>query len=193
MTSVACRCEHRKRECLRGGRQCFRLASPDDNDVLIDDAGAGKRDRNSSRIATQTFAQIDSAILSKRRNGFPGAGVQRVQKVHHPGKNASALPIRPIREPSGGLCPLNAAVKLPKKLARRCVEGDDLLGRRIAVEHAIDNDGARLRAACFSRVEGPRYLQIFHIGAIDLRERRIVVLRQLTAIHWPAFLVSSIF
>ena len=105
-------------------------------------------------------------------------------------ENAGILSVGPIRQAPRGLCALNTAVELPEKLSRRCIKSDDFLRRGVGVKYTVDNKRTRLKAARLSRVEGPCHLQLLHVGAIDLRERGIVILRQLAAIDRPVRLAG---
>jgi hypothetical protein len=70
-SSAACRCERRRRGYRRWGRAGPRECAADDQQVLINDAGAGEDDGLLFGIAAQSFAQVDAAALPKSAIGLP--------------------------------------------------------------------------------------------------------------------------
>ena len=54
------------------------VAAADDQQILVDDAGRGERDRLLRRVAAQILAQIDAARRAEARDRLAGARVERV-------------------------------------------------------------------------------------------------------------------
>ena len=80
-----------------GGAGCASgIATADDDQVFVDDAGGGECNRECAEVGfqavdDQAFAEIDVAVFSKARNELAGFGVEAVEKVHHAGVDATVL------------------------------------------------------------------------------------------------------
>src|SRR5262249_5815925 len=86
------------------GRQRFRIAAADNEHIFIDDRRSGKDDGLSrSRLATETFAQIDATVLTERGDRLAVGGIQGINKMQSANENAGIVAITPIGEPTIGL------------------------------------------------------------------------------------------
>ena len=137
-------------------RESLGVAAAEYYEVLVNDARAGQIYRlRASRFAAQVFAEIDSAAVSKRWNRFAGGGIQGVNEVHHADQNALVFAISPVGEPAIRLRSTNSRVELPQELACRGIQGENFLRWSDSVEHALDDDGARLKTTFFLRIKTP--------------------------------------
>ncbi len=166
-------------------RQSFRISRANDQQILVDDSGRRQRRPLRLRIASQIFAQIDSALRAEPRNRLARGGIERVNEVHHGDEDALVLAARPVRQAAVGLRAAHARIELPPLLARGRVEREYLLRRRDSEKHAVDDQRARFQAPRFAGVERPRHVKLFHIVAIDLRERRIVRVLRVASVNRP--------
>jgi hypothetical protein len=119
----------------------FRVPPAYDNQVLVNDAWAGQRNRQQAVIAAQIFAQINSSALSKCRNRLAGLSVKRIQKIGDRGEDAAIFAIRPIGKPSHWILAGDAGVELPNEPAGCGVESNDFLRRGVGIENVPQDDG----------------------------------------------------
>ena len=154
-----------------GSRSEVRLA--DDQQVLVHDAGRAEPDRQRLRIASESFAQVDAAVRPERRHRLP--------RARHRARTGMWTPTRrcaPAGRPTStstprlGLRSISPESNVQRFLAGRGIERDDLLRRRVRVQHAVDHQRLRLQAAGFAGIERPGHTQRGDVVAIDLRERR---------------------
>ncbi len=138
--------------------------------------------------AAEIFAEVDAAGVSKGGNRFASGGVQGVDEVHHANEDALVLAIRPIGETAIGLCAANSGVELPQQFASRRIQSEYFLRRRDSVEHAVNDDGAGLKAAFLVSVKTPGDGEALDVAAIDLRETGIVIVLARATVGRPILL-----
>src|SRR5882762_10805074 len=137
-------------------RESLGVAAAEYYEVLVNDARAGQINRlRAGRLAAQVFAEIDSAAVSKRWNRFAGGGIQGVNEVHHAYQNALVFAISPVGEPAIRLRSTNSGVELPQEPACQGIQGENFLRWSDSVEHALDDDGARLKTTFLLRIKAP--------------------------------------
>ncbi len=83
--------------------------------------------------------------------------------------------MRPIGQAAIGLQTLDAGFEHPQKFSSGAIEREDFLRWSDTENHAVNNQGAGLQATGFPGVEGPCDFELLDVFAIDLRERRVVV------------------
>src|ERR1019366_8729139 len=77
-------------------RMSLRIAPADDDQVFVDDARCGQRDRLLFKISAELLAQVDTARLAERSDRLARLFVKAIEKIHHPGEDAAVLSIGPI-------------------------------------------------------------------------------------------------
>src|SRR5580698_3378803 len=148
--------------------QSFRIAAADDDQILVNNSGTGKRRPLQGGRAAQIFAKIDSAIFAEVQNGLAGGGVERVERIHHAYEDAPVLAARPKSEPAIGLRSLYPGIEFPEQFAGCRVQREYFLSGRDSVKHAAHFDGARLQATGFTCVKFPRDRELAHVAPVDL-------------------------
>ena len=138
-----------------------------------------------SKSPRKPFAEIDAAVFAKVEDGFTGGWVERVEEVQHARKKPGVLAVGPVCEASRRLAVFDSGVESPEQFASGAIEGDDFSGEGIAEEHATDYKGIGFQVAFFSRVELPGNLELGNIGAINERERRVVLAVDITVVSGP--------
>src|SRR5258708_1120504 len=98
----------------RRRRQRLGIASSHDDQVLVDNARAGQRNRLLLRVASKISAQIDSPIFAKGRNWLTRSGVQRVKEVHYARQNPLIFPAGPISQTAVWLRAVDPRIEFPK-------------------------------------------------------------------------------
>ena len=136
--------EHRRPEYPGRRRTRFRFAAADNDQIFVDHPRAGEGDVLRTVIAAETFPQVDSAGFSKLANRFAGGCIERIEIIHHAGKNAALLAIGPVEKTAGRRGAENSGVEFPKQLAGGGVEGDHFLGRCKGIKNTPDDDRAGL-------------------------------------------------
>ena len=81
----------------------LRIAAADDDEVLVDAARCGQRNRLLFPGLTQTFAKVDAATLTEARDRFASLGIQAIEVVQHAGEDALILAVRPVGDPASRL------------------------------------------------------------------------------------------
>ena len=84
-----------------------------DNQILVNDSGAGKGDGLGEVVAPQTFAQIDSSLLAKGRNGFARLCIEGIKIIHHAGQDAAMSAVIPVSNTAGRLTAVHSGIKFP--------------------------------------------------------------------------------
>jgi hypothetical protein len=174
----------------------FGVASSDDDEVFVNEAGSGESDGLLIVRFAQAFAEIDAAVVAEGGNGATGPRVESVEVVEDAGEDAAVVVVgaaRPVREAAGGLgCAANGAVvtidggvEFPEQSAGGGIEGDDFVGRRAGVEDVSDDEGVGLDVALFSGVVLPRDFELGDVGAVDLRERGVMVAVAIAVVGGP--------
>src|SRR5262249_42424229 len=126
---------------VAGGRgQSFRVAPANDDEVFVDDTGAGESNPGRRERTAKIFAQVDAAGGAERGNGFAGGGVERIEKIHHADEDAlvGGSWAGPESQAARGLRADDAGIEGPDELAGGGVEGKDFLGGSDAVETAVN-------------------------------------------------------
>src|SRR5580704_16661864 len=104
----------------------FRIATAHDNQVLVNDARRGQRDRLFAIIPAKVFAKVDAAVFSEARDWFAIAWVECVEKICNAGEEpAPGTIFRMVRPPGKAphrLCASHAGVEAPDQLSRCSVE-----------------------------------------------------------------------
>ncbi len=157
-------------------RESFGVASTEDHQVLVNDAGAGEIHRlGSSRRTAEIFTQVDAACISKRRDRFARGGVQSVDEVHDADEDAPVFAVGPVGQTAIRLCAANSGVELPQELACCGIQRENFLRWSDAVEQPVDDNGACLKTAFFLSVKTPGDSETLDVVPIDLRECGIVI------------------
>ena len=76
----------------------FRVATADDDEVLVDNAGSGESDGLLGVVAAQVLAQVDAALFAKTGDGFAGSWIERVEVVQHAREEAGTLAVGPVAQ-----------------------------------------------------------------------------------------------
>ena len=167
-------------------RMRLRIAPADDDQVFIDNAGRGQRDGLFAVVAAQIFPEIDAAVFSKALDRTATCGIERIEKICDTGEEPAFRSIAPPSEAANRLGAAHSRIELPAHRSCRRIERDDLLRGCVGIECASDDQRARLQAnAFFVRIVGPRNAQPADIGAVDLCQRRVVIVRLLAAVDRP--------
>src|SRR5437016_819067 len=170
-------------------RESLGIAAAKYHQVPVNDTRAGQIYRlRAGRFAAKIFAEVDSADVSKGGNRIASRGVQRVYKVHHTDQNALVSPISPISEPAIRLRSTYSRVEPPQKPARRGIQRENFLCWRDSVEHAFNDDRARLQTAFLLSIEAPSDGQVLYVAAIDLCQLGIMIVLRGAAVRRPVLL-----
>ncbi len=168
------------------------IAATDNQQILVNNGWTGQDDGlGGGRLTAKIFAKVDATVFCKRRNGFAGDGVQGVEEIHHGNEDALVFAIGPVGEAAIWLRSTDSRVEFPEQLSGRGIQGKYFLCRSDAVEYTLDNDGARLKAACFLRVKAPGDAEALDVGPINLRKSRIVIVLRGAAICRPILLLLA--
>ena len=159
----------------RRRRMRLRIPPSHNNQVLVDDPRCSQIDGLALIIPAQLFAQVDPPRLTEGCYRLARLRIQAIEKVHHPGKNASLLAIGPVRHPPRRLRPAHPGVKLPLQRPCRRVQRNNLLRRRIGIERPPHNQRIVLNPARLAGIERPRHLQQANVASIDLRQLGVVI------------------
>src|SRR5581483_10160309 len=100
-------------DITRSGRQGFRIASANDEQVFVDDWRAGEGDRHGGRIAPEILAQVDAALIAEAGNRLSGIGIQFVNKVPAAADDASVVPVRVLVVSAVRIRPGASRIELP--------------------------------------------------------------------------------
>src|SRR5580765_1173460 len=92
---------------------------------------------------------------------------------------------RPVGQAAVGLGSFDAGIEFPEKFSGGSVESEDFLGGSDAIESSVDDERIGLQAAWFFGVKGPGDLKFADVGAIDLIERRVMIIFGIPAVAWP--------
>src|SRR5208282_527326 len=101
------------------------------------------------------FAEVDAAGVSEGGNRLASGGVQGVDEIHYPDKDALVFAIGPVSETAIRLRAPGAGVELPQELTRRRIQRKNFLRGSDSVEHAVNNDGTGLKTAFLVSVKSP--------------------------------------
>ena len=88
------------------------------------------------------------------------------------GEHAFVVAVAPICEATVGTRTFQFGIECPLKPPCGRVQGDGLVRGRVGVEHAVDLDRLRLKAAGFPGVVSPGDLELLDVLPVDLRKRR---------------------
>ena len=94
----------------------FGIPAADDDQILVNDAGAGEVDGLSKVISAQSLAQIDSSLLAKGGNDFARLCIERVEIMRYAGQDSTMLAVSPVGETAGRLLAGHPGIKFPEKL-----------------------------------------------------------------------------
>src|ERR1700761_585573 len=86
----------------RWRRVGLRIPSADNDRILVDPPGTGERDRLRQVVAAEPLAQIDPAFFAEGWDWPACLRIQRVEIIHHPGQDATLMPVAPVRDASRG-------------------------------------------------------------------------------------------
>src|SRR5213592_810201 len=173
----------------RGRGESLGIAAADDHQIFVNDRWAGQGNRLSGgRFAAKIFAEVDAAFFRKRWDRPASRDVQSVEEIHHAHKNALVVAVGPIGQTAIWLRASNSRVELPKELAGRGIQRENLLRRRDSIKDSRDDNGAGLKAAFFLRVEAPCNGKALDVAAIDLGEAGIVIVLRRAAICRPVLM-----
>src|ERR1700730_14313119 len=138
-------------DIARRRRVGFRIASTDDQQILVDDAWTGQVNRlRSDREAVEIFPQVNPAMVPEADNGPTRHRIQGVNQVHHPDQDslvfdlALGIAIFPVGKSAVRLSPFYASVEFPQQLTRGGIQGKNLLSRSDSVEDAVSHNRAGL-------------------------------------------------
>ena len=98
-------------------RQTLADAATDDQQVLVDDAWRRQAHRLTAGISPEIGAQIDAAVVAKRRNRLPRARVERIQILMDGGEDSLVAAIRPVHEPAICALALDPRIERPEQRA----------------------------------------------------------------------------
>ena len=147
------------------------MRSADNQQVLVNDAGAGQDDGLLLGVAAQTFAEVDAAVAAEIGDWFAGAGVEGVDIALDGGEDTRRFAVGPVDHGAIRAVAGDAGVESPEKFSGGAVERDRFVAGREAVEDAVDENGLGLRIArAVGGVVGPGDCELFHVGAVDLLE-----------------------
>ena len=146
---------------------------------------------NGGWFTSKIFSKVDATLFCKRRNRLAGGGIQSVQEIHHGNEDALVFAIGPVGEAAVGLCSTDSRVELPEHPSGRGIQSKNFLRRCDSIEHALDNDGARLEAACFLRVKAPGDAEALDVGPINLRKPGIVIVLRGAAVRRPILVLLA--
>ena len=91
----------------------------------------------------------------------------------------------PVGETAIGLGAFDAGIEFPEQFSGGGVEREDFLRGSDAVENSVNDERIGLQAAFFVGVEGPGDLEFADVVAIDLSERRVVIIFGIAAVAGP--------
>ena len=91
----------------------LRIPAPDNDQILIDDAGTGEVYRLREVVSPQILPQIDSSLFAKTEDGFAGVCIERIEVMRHASQHAAVPAIRPIGNASRGLRAAYAGFEFP--------------------------------------------------------------------------------
>src|SRR5579864_6130074 len=173
-------------------REILAHEAADDEQVAIDDAWGCGRNRNLTRIAPKSLAEIDAAGIPETGDGCAGLGIERIQIMPRDEENALILTVFPVRNAAVayGMRGLSAVVRIegPSKLAGCGIECDDAQLGRGGVQNAVDHDRIALHlrgVELVTGVEGPGDAEILHVAAIDLVQIGIANAFRAAAVDFP--------
>src|SRR5262249_32582600 len=148
-----------------------------DDEILVDHPRRSQGDVVLGRLAPQVLAQVDTAILAESRNRLSTTWIECAEAIHHPAKKRSLRSVGAIRESALRTGPTNPGIELPQHLPGRPVERNHLELRRIAIQGTANDQGIGFRVSGLTAGEAPGFFQIADVAAIDLGQRRVVVLK----------------
>jgi hypothetical protein len=117
-----------------------RLASSDDQEILINDSWSGQNNRLLLGIASQAFAKIDPTVLAETGYWFTRGCVERVDIAPNRRKYTPLVPRNPIDDTAVGATPRNSGIKSPQQLSRAGVQSYHLVCGSDAEENAIHDN-----------------------------------------------------
>src|SRR6202012_3260805 len=152
----------------------FRVCSAYDDQIFVYASRRGQLDGLLLMGLAQSFAQVDSSLLTETGNHLAGDGIESVEIIAGPGKDAALMAVGPIRDAAAQHSSFEIEIEFPNQLSSSGIEGDHTAARRGGVEDLSYDDGIRLKATRFSSVILPGYDQFFHVIAIDLRQAGVM-------------------
>ena len=107
MSNEAGRCEVRGLYVPRRRRLRLRIATADNNQILVDHPRSGQGNRQCTEVAlhprnTEPLAKINVPAFAKAVDQVPSFCVKAEQEIHHPGIDATALSVTPVRNSRAG-------------------------------------------------------------------------------------------
>ena len=134
----------------------FGVCPADNDQILVDTPGRGELDGLLLVRLAQSFAQVDSSLLTKTGNRLTGGCIERVEIIACPGEDAALMAIGPIRDAAAQHASFKIGLEFPDQLAGGRIERDHAAARGGGVENVANNDGIGLDATLFSGVILPR-------------------------------------
>ena len=147
----------------------LRIAAANDNQILVNNSGAGESDGLGKIVSPKALPQIDSSLFAKGGNRFASFRIERIEIIHHSSQNPAMAAVTPVGNASRRLTAVNAGIEFPKQLSGCCVERNYLLRSGIGEESPTHDDRACFQPTLFGRIEPPRFFELLHIAAIDLQ------------------------
>ena len=179
----------------RGRGMGFRIASADDDEVFVDEAGGGKGDGLLlvTFAVAQAFAEVEAALVAEGWDQMAGAWIDCVEIIHASGEEARFVAVGPVAEAArrlsgaadGGVVHLDGGIEEPETLAGGGIEREDFAAVGEPDEGAANDERIRFEIAFLAGVINPRLLEMRDVCAVDLREHGIVIAVDVTVVRGP--------